>query len=87
MRIDFTKQFFKQLAKLRKTEQDKFWHRLESWKADPQLPILHTHKLTGKFNGFYSINVGGDLRALYKILDDGTVVVFELIGTHSQLYG
>ena len=48
-------------------------------------PKLNHHKLTGELAGFHSINVGGDLRALYREYEDNTVV-FEKIGTHSQLY-
>lgn len=32
------------------------------------------------------ISVGGDLRALFQVVD-GTIVIYEMIGTHSQLYG
>ena len=47
---------------------------------------LHLHMLTGEYAGLYSINITGDIRALYEKIDD-TYVIFGFIGTHSQLYG
>jgi mRNA-degrading endonuclease YafQ of YafQ-DinJ toxin-antitoxin module len=42
--------------------------------------------LTGEYAGLYSINITGDIRALYEKIDD-TYAIFGFIGTHSQLYG
>lgn len=42
--------------------------------------------LTGEYAGLYSINITGDIRALYKKVGD-TYAIFGFIGTHSQLYG
>jgi len=39
--------------------------------------------------GYRSINITGDWRALYTIKGDGKggeIAVFEILGTHSQLY-
>lgn len=52
-------------------------------------PILRNHLLTGNYQGYRSINITGDWRALYKeILPEGNEVriEFHLFGTHSQLY-
>jgi mRNA-degrading endonuclease YafQ of YafQ-DinJ toxin-antitoxin module len=42
--------------------------------------------LTGEYAGLYSINITGDIRALYEKIDE-SYVIFGFIGTHSQLYG
>lgn len=42
--------------------------------------------LSGNYSGFHSINITGDIRALYEEID-GSYVIFEFIGTHSELYG
>lgn len=42
--------------------------------------------LTGEYAGLYSLNITGDIRALYEKIDDA-YVIFGFIGTHSQLYG
>ena len=35
--------------------------------------------------GYWSINITGDVRAIYRQHGD-TIIIFVLIGTHSQLY-
>ncbi len=86
MDIRFSKRFIKQLSKLPPKQEAKFYERLELWKINPNDPRLNHHALSGKLKGFYSLNITGDLRALYKVYD-GIVYVYELIGTHAQLYG
>src|SRR5665647_1719940 len=87
MRTEFSKRFMKRYRQLRVADQKRFDQRLDLWKVDPNNKSLGVHKLKGDYAGFYSMNIGGDLRALYKVLDDGSVVLFDFIGTHSQLYG
>jgi len=84
--IRFTKRFLKQLSKLTPAQEARFYNRLRLWQIDPVSPQLRHHALAGKLKGFYSINVTGDIRALYRVHED-TIYVYELIGTHSQLYG
>ena len=67
-------------------QQNRFWSRLELWQEDPNNPLLRLHKLEGKLANYYSINVTGDIRALYEIIGD-EVYIYDMIGTHSQLYG
>ena len=84
--VDFTKQFWRQYAKLPAKFQRQFDARLTLFVADPVNPQLHIHPLKGAYAGYWSMNVNGDLRALYcKRGDD--IIIFALIGTHSQLYG
>jgi addiction module RelE/StbE family toxin len=47
--------------------------------------LLNNHPLSGKYEGYRSINVSGDLRIIFKILDENTILLTE-IGTHSKLY-
>lgn len=86
MKIDYSKRFNKQYGRLRAAEQLRFKTRLRLWEEEPTNPILRVHALEGVYLGFYSFNVGGDLRALYKFVGD-EVILFDFIGTHSQLYG
>lgn len=83
--IRFSKKFQKQYKKLAPAVQLRFKSRLAVWNQEPMSPQLNHHVLTGKLAGFHSINVGGDVRALYQVADD-SLVIFEKIGTHSQLY-
>ena len=84
-KVLFSKKFNKQHKKLSPAIQSRFAAQLVLWTREPVNPKINHHVLTGELAGFHSINVGGDLRALYREHDDGTVV-FERIGTHSQLY-
>lgn len=84
--ISFHKDFRKQLRLLTPAIREKFWQRLELWQEQPTHPLINHHTLSGKLRGLHSINITGDVRAIYEIVD-GSVVIFLMIGTHSQLYG
>ena len=47
---------------------------------------LCNHPLKGKYQGYRSINITGDWRAIYKELG-GDEMIFVKLGTHTQLYG
>ncbi len=86
MKIKFINQFHKQFYKLPKKQQQQFDERILLFVRDKANPVLRFHPLKGMYAGYYSINISGDLRALfYK--EGEKVVIFALIGTHSQLYG
>lgn len=84
-RIDFAKTFIKQYKKLPRQKQEKFQSRLKLFEQNPEDVKLRNHALKGKFSGYRSINIEHDLRALYYV-QNGSVVIFALIGSHSQLY-
>ncbi len=86
MKIEYSRKFLKQYYKLNPKFQKQFQARLSLWIADPYHPQLHLHQLSGEYAGLYSINVTGDIRALFEKIDD-SYVIFGFIGTHSQLYG
>lgn len=83
--IAFTKSFTRQFKKLRAKQQERFYERLVLFKKNPHDRLLRDHALRGKYKGYRSIDIEGDLRALYYIEGD-RVVIFAIIGTHSQLY-
>lgn len=83
--ILFSKKFNKQFKKLSPAIQSRFAAQLVLWTQEPMNRKLNHHVLTGDLAGFHSINASGDLRVLYREYE-GNVVVFERIGTHSQLY-
>ena len=87
VRIERTKQFLKQYKKLSIKLQDRTTDKLEEFASDQFAQQLNNHALSGEYLGYRSINITGDVRALYYLRTDGTVVVFAFIGTHSQLYG
>ncbi|MBF8249841.1 MAG: toxin of the YafQ-DinJ toxin-antitoxin system [Candidatus Levybacteria bacterium] len=77
--------FKKQLDKLTKSQKEKFKERSNILIRDEFHPILNNHALKGGYGGCRSINVGGDLRAIYIKSYEG--VLFIAIGSHSKLYG
>ena len=88
-RFDFSRTFQKQLLKVPVKVRAAFLERYKLFLVEPHNPQLSNHRLVGKLNGYRSINVTGDFRALYKecIDENGNRgIIFEMLGTHSQLY-
>ena len=85
MTVLFHKNFEKDYRKLRESEKDKFKERLALFLRDPFNPLLNNHPLKGKYQNYFSINITGDLRAIYKVIKSN-IVIFITIGTHSKLY-
>jgi mRNA-degrading endonuclease YafQ of YafQ-DinJ toxin-antitoxin module len=85
MVIETTKGFDKQHSKLNLKVKVAFKRRVTLFKANPFDLTLRNHALKGKYLGFRSIDVTGDVRALYTTQGD-TVIIFGFIGTDSQLY-
>lgn len=85
-RIDYSKRFVKDFRKAPQKVQIAFRHRLEIFLTDKYYPILNNHSLTGKYQEYRSFNVTGDWRAIFREFENGAILYFDLIGTHSQLY-
>ncbi len=85
MEIFYSKTFKKQYQKLPSKVQSQFDERLLLWLSDASDPRLRVHPLSGAYAGYWSMNVSGDVRALYR-QDGDQIVIFALIGTHSSLY-
>lgn len=84
MQIKFKKPFVKTLNKAPKKIKKAFLKRLEIFEQDQYKAILNNHKLSGKYSGLSSINITGDYRAIFK--QNKNLVIFLILGTHSQLY-
>lgn len=85
MIIQTTKTFDKQYAKLNQKVKAAFKIRLATFVKHPFDASLRNHALKGKYLGYRSIDVTGDVRALYAVKGN-VVIIFGFIGTHSQLY-
>ena len=86
IKVRFTTKFKKLYKRADNSIQNNFNKRLEIFMINPNDQVLNNHKLIGKYCGYRSINVNGDWRVIYSIDMDGGVI-FEILGTHSQLYG
>ena len=85
MTIAYSKNFMKQAKKLGKPARQRLLERIRLFSDNPLHPELRNHPLRGKYKAYRSIDVTGDVRALYLTQDHR--VIFDAIGTHSQLYG
>jgi len=55
------------------------------FKANPFETTLRNHTLKGRYIGFRSFDVSGDVRVLYTT-SGNTIIIFGFIASHSQLY-
>ncbi|MFH1462659.1 MAG: type II toxin-antitoxin system mRNA interferase toxin, RelE/StbE family [bacterium] len=85
MKIRFHRNFERQYKRLRKNEKARVRERLALFLQDEFNAVLNNHPLRGSYKGYRSINIAGDLRAIYKH-QDLNVRIFVAIDTHSNLY-
>lgn len=85
MRYSTSKQFEKQFRKLNTQTKDKVINQLEVFIENPFHISLKNHELHGEWASYRSINITGDIRAIYKDID-GAIAHFVAIGSHSELY-
>lgn len=85
MIIQTTRAFDKQYAKLNLKVKIAFKQRVEIFKSNPFDSRLRNHALKGKYLGYRSIDITGDMRALYTV-KGSMIIIFAFVGTHSQLY-
>ena len=88
MRVRFSRRFDKQYHRASAKIKITFDSRLRIFLENPFNPILNNHQLVGKYLGYRSINITGDWRAIYSEIKSSQekVIIFEILGTHSQLY-
>jgi len=72
-------------SKLTPKVKAKMIERITLFTKDPLDYTLRNHALNTPYKGSYSIDITGDCRAIYHLVDDQTAL-FTHIGTHSQLY-
>lgn len=85
MIITLHKSFIKDYQKLPKKIQEQFKERRNLFLINAFHPTLKNHALIGKYQGTRSINITGDIRAIYIENSNGSCT-FMRIGSHSQLY-
>ena len=85
MKIIFQKSFEKQYKKLPKKIREQFNMRLALFLNDQQDSLLNVHMLKGEHEGLLSLNVTGDIRAVFDT-QHKNIIIFVAIGSHSELY-
>ncbi len=86
MTIRYSKRFRRQFCKLPAKLQRQFERRLKLFLVDPRHPLLNIHALSGKYTQCLSMNISGDVRAIFEYQKDKMEILFLVIGTHSQVY-
>jgi addiction module RelE/StbE family toxin len=86
MQIEYSKRFIKEFKKCPDYIKKAFKVRLIIFIDNQQHPILNNHQLTGKLKDYSSININGDWRGIFQIINSGEIIYFVAIGTHSRLY-
>lgn len=86
MNIDFSKSFDQQFqSRLTARQRQQALDAIELFIDEPFHKDLRNHVLYGKWKGYRSISVGGDLRLHFKAISVDRVL-FEAVGSHDQLY-
>jgi addiction module RelE/StbE family toxin len=85
MLASFHKNFEKKFEKLSVKTQKQFYKKLEIFLSNPFHDSLNNHPLRGEFKDSRSISITGDIRAIYRIIDEDNIL-FVTIGSHSELY-
>ena len=86
MKVVLHKQFAKMAAKLPPKTKQKMVERMTLFAQDPTHALLRVHSFNTPYGGSYGIDITGDVRAIYELIDNQTAL-FTHIGTHSQRYG
>jgi addiction module RelE/StbE family toxin len=86
MEVIYHSRFLKLYSKMPIKVQGKFEKCIVVFQSNPFDERLRNHPLQGKWQGFRSLDVTGDYRAVY-LPRASYIAEFFAIGTHSQLYG
>lgn len=77
--------FVKKYQKLNARQKKKFSERRDLFIKNPFDISLNNHSLKGKYKGFYSFNVTGDIRVIFEMVAEDTAY-FVTIDSHSNLH-
>ena len=89
MTIKYSPAFLATLKKADVRIRKSFKERILQFSKNPYDLQLRNHKLQREYQGYRSINITADWRAIYKEIheSDEIIAYFIAIGTHDQLYG
>lgn len=77
--------FERKYSKLSKKLKEAFKERRTFFLEDANSHLLGIHPLHGEYLGYKSFNVTGDIRVIYKELEEETFLFVD-IGSHEDLY-
>jgi mRNA interferase YafQ len=84
VRFIASSRFLRKAKKLREPQASMLRAALRRFAADPQDPVLRTHKLKGDLDAYWAFTVDEDLRVLFRW--DGDAAFLVNLGSHDQVY-
>jgi mRNA-degrading endonuclease YafQ of YafQ-DinJ toxin-antitoxin module len=89
MKWQLSPQLIDLLKKANVRLRNSFSESIARFEKNPADPHLRNHILKGAYDGYHSIDVTNDYRAIYEEVSSGdeTIAYFFLLGTHKELYG
>ena len=84
MRFATSSRFIRRAKKLKEPEASLLRAALRRFAADPQDPLLRTHKLKGELSRYWAFSVDEDLRVLFRWERDEAFLVN--LGSHDEVY-
>lgn len=84
MRLSASSRFIHKTKKLKDPRATMLRAALRRFAADPQDPLLHTHKLKGELDGYWAFTVDEDLRVVFRW--EGEEAFLVNLGSHDEVY-
>ena len=84
MRVVASSRFLRRARKLKPPRDALLRAALRRFAADPQDPLLRTHRLKGDLDDYWACGVDDDLRVLFRW--DGDVCFLVALGSHDEVY-
>ena len=84
MRVVASSHFLRRARKLKSPRDALLRAVLRRFAADPQDPLLRTHKLKGDLADYWAFSVDDDPRVLFRW--EGDLCFLVDLGTHDELY-
>ncbi len=88
MKVKYDPDFLKRLKKLNVRVRNRFKKIIVLFAKDPNNSELNNHPLKRDWEGYRSINITADYRAVYKEVKIAEKIFanFVMLGTHDELY-
>jgi addiction module RelE/StbE family toxin len=88
MRVQFDPDFYKRYKKANVRIRNEVDRKIALFKKDPYNAALNNHELHEEWQGYRSIAITNDYRALYEAVGEGEgqIAYFVALGTHKELY-
>jgi mRNA interferase YafQ len=84
VRVRASSRFLRKARKLKPPRDELLRGALKRFAADPNDPLLRTHKLKGDLSDYWAFSVDEDVRVLFR--RDGDVLFLVALGTHDEIY-